>query len=64
MFALMLVSHGLLLIPYLILAWLMPSKPIEQDQGFTNAFNFMGGQTKNNKKRKEIKNVEEHDVNE
>lgn len=68
MLMLMLVSHGLLLIPYIILAWLMPSKPIEPNQGFASMFsNYMGsmnGQSQNNKKRKEIKNVEEHDVNE
>ncbi|WP_252180878.1 PspC domain-containing protein [Pediococcus stilesii] len=61
---LIILSHGLLLIPYFILAWLMPSKTTNAYEQFTSRFNFMRdqGSTKK-KKRKEIKNAEEHDVN-
>lgn len=58
-------SHGLLLIPYFILAWLMPSKTTNAYEQFASRFGAMNGQrSKNEKKRKEIKNVEEHDVDE
>jgi phage shock protein C len=56
------ISHGFLLIPYFILAWLMPNKPISENQSFTDRFNFMGGQAK--KTRKEVKDAEVHDVDE
>jgi phage shock protein PspC (stress-responsive transcriptional regulator) len=63
---LILLSHGLLLIPYFILAWYMPSQNMGFFQQFANWTGFSGktpGQ-KQSRQRKEIKDAEVHDVDE
>lgn len=63
---LILLSHGLLLIPYFILAWYMPSQNTGFFQQFANWTGFSGktpGQ-KQSRQRKEIKDAEVHGVDE
>lgn len=61
--ALILISHGLGLIVYIILAFAMSDKSNYQKGFFSSMRDGMRSQTQSDsKKRKEIKNVEEKDV--